>query len=169
MRTKLGIGSALAALMLALSAAGMAHADDDHKRFTVGPATYQQECGGCHLAYPAELLSAQSWRAVMAGLDKHFGSDASLDPATSSELTTFLVSHAGRRASLDKAGQPLLRISETSWFRKEHRDGHDGITAGVFQSPEVRSAGNCSACHRAAAEGDYSERGIRIPTMASGR
>ena len=46
------------------------------------PAVYTQECGSCHLAFPPNLLPKASWQSVMHGLDKHYGSDASLDAAT---------------------------------------------------------------------------------------
>jgi hypothetical protein len=44
------------------------------------PASYEAECASCHMAYPPALLSQQSWKNLMSGLSKHFGTDASLDP-----------------------------------------------------------------------------------------
>ena len=125
--------------------------------------TYKDECGSCHVAYPPALLSASSWQAVMGGLGKHFGEDASIAPDKARELSAWLSARAGRRDSLDGRGQPLLRISDTAWFRKEHRDGHDGLTPAVWRSKAVGSAANCGACHSNADNGDYSERGIRLP------
>ena len=42
---------------------------------------YKQECAGCHMAYPPGMLPAGSWSRMMKGLDQHYGTDASLDPA----------------------------------------------------------------------------------------
>lgn len=155
----------LALLLATGGASGAVLADDDEqKRMNIAHPAYRNECGSCHIAFPPSLLTANSWRAVMAGLDKHFGSDASLDTDTAGDITKFLVANAGRRETAAPDGTPLLRITETRWFRKEHRDGHDGITAGVFRSAAVKSAANCSACHRDAEQGDYSEGRIRIPT-----
>lgn len=129
-------------------------------------ATYKEECGSCHVAYPPELMSQASWRAVMQGLDKHFGSDASLDPAKAREIGAFLDANAARRdkyATFDAKGRPLLRLTDGAWFRRKHRDGHDGITPAVWKMPSVKSVANCSACHRSAEQGDYSEDDIRIP------
>lgn len=148
----------LAATAAILSGAAFA---GEH-RYAVSPL-YKDECGSCHVAYPPALLSATSWRAVMAGLGRHFGEDATIDAAKAKELSGWLVSNAGRRDSTDASGQPLLRISETAWFRKEHRDGHDGLTPAVWRSPLVKSAANCGACHRNAERGDYDEGGIRLP------
>jgi len=148
---------ALRALALVVTAgtAGLALADDDeNKRLNINHPAYRSECGSCHIAFPPALLGAESWRAMMAGLDKHFGSDASLEADTSAVITKFLVANAARR---DTAG------NDGPWFRKEHRDGHDGITPGIFRSEAVKSAANCAAYHRNAAEGDFSERDIRIP------
>lgn len=138
---------------------------DDQTRFPLN-AAYKEECGSCHVPYPPQLLPAQSWKAIMAGLDKHFGSDASLDAAKASEIGDYLAAHAGRAGQRDgAAANPRLnlRITETAWFRREHRDGHDGLTTAVWKSSAVKSPANCGACHRQAAEGDYSERGIRLP------
>jgi hypothetical protein len=115
------------------------------------------ECGSCHIAYPPQLLPAQSWRALMAGLDKHFGTDASLDPQTAAMITAFLEQNAGRERS--SSAQPVLRISETRWFVHEH----DEVPASVWKNPKVKSPSNCSACHSNAEQGDYSERGVHIP------
>lgn len=152
------------ALVVAAGAAATAVAEDDENRqLNINHPIYRSECGSCHIAFPPALLGANSWRAMMAGLDKHFGTDASLDAETAATITKFLVANAGRRDTTGTDGRPLLRISETGWFRKEHRDGHDGITSGIFRSETVKSAANCAACHRDAGDGDFSERGIRIP------
>lgn len=158
---------ATVATLFALGAAvgsGAARADDDEATASIPPhPAYRDECGSCHVPYPPGLLSADSWRAMMAGLDKHFGSDATLDAATAADITRYLVAHAGRRDTLGRDGQPLLRITDTRWFRKEHRDGHDGITPGMLRSAAVKSPANCGACHRSAAQGDYSEDNIQLP------
>jgi hypothetical protein len=56
---------------------------------------YQQECASCHVAYPPGLLAAKSWRRIMRGLPNHFGTDASLDPATVKQLSMWLEQHVG--------------------------------------------------------------------------
>jgi Dihaem cytochrome c len=140
-------------------------AADERVAYTLAP-TYKEECGSCHVAYPPALLSAASWRAVMAGLGQHFGSDASLDPAKGKDIGAYLQANAGtgaKTAALDDKGRPLLRISDSAWFRREHRDGHDGITTAVWTLPAVKSVANCGACHRGAEQGVYSEDAIRIP------
>jgi hypothetical protein len=119
---------------------------------------WQAECGSCHMAYPPQLLPASSWRPVMSGLDRHFGSDASLDAASAAEIGAFLESNAarGKRAAVD-AG--TLRITETPWFRREHRE----VAALVWKGVSVKTPANCGACHTTAERGDFGERGIRIP------
>lgn len=147
------------ALMLATASAGAS----EQKRFTATNAAWQEECGGCHLAFPPDLLPGASWRALMATLDQHFGTDATLDAAKQNEIAGFLAANAGRREATRSDGKPALRITETAWFRHEHRDGEDGITPGIWKSPAVKTAANCGACHTQAARGDYSERNTRVP------
>lgn len=154
-----------ALITLAVSlAAGSTLADSDGSlRTTATHPAYRNECGSCHIAFPPGLLPASSWRAVMGGLERHFGSDASLDAQTAADITRYLSTNAARRETAAPDGRPLLRITETAWFRKEHRDGHDGITPGIFRSAAVKSAANCGACHRDAANGNFDEHDIRIP------
>jgi len=90
---------------------------DDQRRTSNFHPLYISECGSCHIAFPPGLLAADSWRAMLAGLDEHFGSDASLDAATVREIETFLTANAGKRKTLGANGKPLLRITETTWFQ----------------------------------------------------
>lgn len=136
----------------------------EQKRYTLN-GTYKEECGSCHVPYPPQLLSVDAWRSLMGGLEKHFGSNATVEALVAKEVTQFLVANAGRSGQSQAVGVKgaTLRITETAWFKREHRDGHDGLSASVWQSAAVKSPANCVACHRDAGEGDYSERGIRIP------
>lgn len=121
-----------------------------------GAAAWREECGSCHLAYPPGLLPADSWRALMAGLERHFGVDAGLDPKTKGEILDLLISYAGTGRRHSAAP---LRITETAWFRHEH----DEVSASLWPSPPIKSAANCQACHVEADSGHYSERSVRIP------
>lgn len=123
---------------------------------------YQEECGACHLAFPPALLDAHSWLHVMNGLPKHFGTDASLDDARRRAITDYLGANAGSRkvgVTADAAGRPLLRITETAYFQRKHRK----IEPAVFRRPAIASAANCTACHPAAADGDFEDERVRIP------
>src|SRR6476469_323579 len=51
---------------------------------------WSRECGSCHIAYPPRLLPAASWQAIMQGLDRHFGSDATIDASAASSIGAFL-------------------------------------------------------------------------------
>lgn len=119
---------------------------------------WKTECGSCHIAYPPQLLPAQAWQRIMSGLDRHFGTDASLDAAAAAEIGAYLerYSGSGRRA---QAASGSLRITETAWFRREH----DEVPPASWKHPAVKSAANCAACHTTAEQGDFRERNIRIP------
>lgn len=147
----------LAAGVLTLAAVTPAHADDHGPRVPLLPA-YQQECGSCHVAYPPGFLPAGSWRRLLGGLDRHFGTDASLDPTMTAALTAWLGAHAGsgKRA---REEPPQDRISRARWFQREH----DEIAAATWARPAIKSPSNCAACHTQADQGDFSERRIRIP------
>jgi len=142
------------ALIFTLSAM-LAHADDD--RYTLSPA-YVQECGACHTAYPPALLPKESWQRLMGSLDKHYGTDASLDAAAQKSIGDWLVARAGtgKRA---RSAPPEDRITRSDWFVREHRE----VPKAAWSRPAIKSASNCGACHQGAAEGDYDEDSVRIP------
>jgi nitrate/TMAO reductase-like tetraheme cytochrome c subunit len=122
------------------------------------PASYEAECASCHMAYPPALLSQQSWRNVMSGLAKHFGTDASLDSKTQTELTQWLVKNATTRQKYSETA-PENRISKTAWFIREH----DEVSPDVWKRAGIKSPANCGACHIDAANGVFSEKNIRVP------
>ncbi len=142
------------ALICSLSVPVAAIADN---LFAGTNAKWKAECGSCHVAYPAQLLPTSSWQRMMKGLDKHFGTDASVDTSTAAEIGAFLEKHAGSKRGI--AGETTMRVSETAWFEREHRK----VDAATWKNIKVKSAANCAACHTAAEAGDYRERGIRIP------
>ncbi|MFO1436334.1 MAG: cytochrome C [Gammaproteobacteria bacterium] len=140
--------------------------DDEDERetpFNIENTVYRQECGSCHVPYPPELLSTESWTGILSNLNDHFGSDASLDDDSARQIAEFLQTNSSTRRTNDDNGKPSHRISDTVWFKQAHRPGHDGLKPGIFQSAAVKSAANCEACHRNAAAGDYSENNLRIP------
>lgn len=143
---------------------GGEHREGERRRGGIGNmvvnAKWKEECGSCHFAYPPQFLSAESWRAVMSGLDKHFGSNASLEPAVAAEIGSFLEQYASSRSRPSVDGkEPALRISDTRWFVSEHRE----VSSRDWNNPKVKSPSNCGACHTKADSGSFSEHDVRIP------
>ncbi len=118
---------------------------------------WKAECGSCHTAYPPQLLPAAAWARIMSGLDQHFGADASLDAGSVAEIGAFLAQHAGSGERV--RGARTLRITESTWFRREHRE----VPAMVWKLPAVKTPANCAACHTTADQGDFRERNLRVP------
>jgi cytochrome c553 len=159
----------LVALVM-LPAAGQADEDEDKGGNSSGEqrgrtllpakvnATWAKECSTCHVAYPPGLLPAQSWRKLMTGLDKHFGSDASLTSKEIEDVSGFLVANASNRWASTNAP---LRITEAQWFKSKHNAGE--IPPAIWKRASVKSASNCLACHAQADKGDFNERSIKIP------
>ena len=146
-------------LAVALAAGTLAvQADDSRRRAVPTLPAYTQECAACHVAYPPGLLPATSWQRLMVGLDRHYGSDASLDAATVAQLAAWLEANAatGRRG---REAPPDDRITRADWFVREHRE----VPAAVWRHPAVRSAARCEACHTDADRGRFSEHALRVP------
>lgn len=129
---------------------------DGGKLSTPTHPQWKEECGSCHIAYPPQLLTGENWKQLMGGLDKHFGANATMAPNDSKEILDFLQRYAG---SGDKHSASSLRITDTSWFKREHRE----VSNSTWSNPVVKSRSNCTACHVNAERGDWSEDGVRLP------
>jgi hypothetical protein len=173
-----GLGTAALAVCAIAARAG----DHESQRVTLLPK-YRQECASCHVAYPPGMLPAASWQRLMGNLDRHFGTDASLDAASAKEIATWLTANADKRrrhddedgddrdhdrghdsddhrkAQRDTAAVPEDRITRTAWFASEHRE----VAASAWKRPAVKSAANCPACHARADQGVFDEDDVRMP------
>ncbi len=169
-----GRGVTLFALLLILAAAcaQAAFAGHGHERrgcplenTPVNPG-YAEACGACHFAYQPGLLPAASWGRLMDGHGDHFGNDLALTSGQQAVLRAYLDANAADRApgrhsrkllrGMD--GQTFLRVTETPWFLRKHHH----VAAATFRRPSVGGAGNCPACHPAAARGDYDDDAVRV-------
>ncbi len=129
---------------------------------------WQQECASCHIAYSPAFLPKTSWRRLMGGLDRHFGENASLDPATQADILRFLEANAADAGSSRMGSRVMqglrpneapLRITETRWFVRKH----DEVARATWSRKSIGSAANCAACHRQAEQGVFDEDTVRIP------
>jgi cytochrome c553 len=152
----------------ALLASGGMGEGGDSKLPVVSNTQWKTECGSCHMLYHPGLLPERSWNKMMAGLDKHFGENASLDAATRDEINRFLTLNSAdkqgnRRSNRFNQSIPAnatpLRVSETRYFTSKH----DEVSASTFKRKSIGSASNCVACHKSAEKGDFSESLVKIP------
>lgn len=129
---------------------------------------YLEECSACHTAYPPVFLPQKSWDQLLLHLDHHFGQNAELiDSGTLQSLQLFLsknnFDHSRIRqrygSRFDTLGTPL-RVTETRFFQAIHHEIPDRY---VTQNPKVKTFARCAACHQGADQGNFDERGIRIP------
>ncbi len=152
------------AASLGLVAPVSTHADAGRAMPRTVPPAYVQECAACHVAYPPGLLPARSWQRVMSGLERHYGTDASLDAATVRELGAWLQSHAGtdRRVAEEP---PQDRITRSAWFERKHRR----IEPAVWQLPGVKGPARCAACHVGADQGRFDDDALRVPAGTTPR
>ncbi len=161
-------GSALLAgvLIFGLYGAGKSVAgDDDSYRSSVKvDPLYRDECGSCHIAYPAQLLPTKSWRKIMAGLEDHFDENAEVDEATKQSIENYLVKASGsgtyRKLFRNLGNLTPLRITELPYFIHEH----DEIPSRYIKANDkVKSLSQCDACHQKAERGGFDEDDIFIP------
>ena len=116
--------------------------------------------------YPA--LPAKSWRIMMAGLQDHFGDDASIEESARIEIEDFLVRNSPER-SLEEASikfirsigkdDPPRRITDIRYWKEKHRS----IQENLYQRETIKSKINCVACHKWAEYGSFEDSDIKIP------
>ena len=134
-----------------------AHAGEH--RYDNANTVYRAECGSCHVAYPPALLAEPAWNRVLDTLDRHYGTDASVDAAARKSIRDFVTSRADRRRSAKPAANAEPpRITTSRWFVREHREA-----GRAWTNPKIKSAANCDACHAQAAVGDFAESTLRLP------
>jgi hypothetical protein len=154
MKRALAACGALAAVtLLAAFPAGAG----EHRRAPTLPA-YAQECGACHVPFPSRMLPAPSWQRIMQGLSRHYGADASLDPAVRDSIAAWLDANAGKGKYADPS-PPGDRITRSTAFIRKHRE----VPRDAWSRPAVTRPSNCGACHPRAGEGAFSEHDVRIP------
>jgi Dihaem cytochrome c len=131
-------------------------------------ATWESECGGCHLAFHPSLLPVRSWESLLDGQADHFGDDLALDPATLAELRAFARGHAAETALTEAAWKinrsvpaqaTPTRITGTGYWKRKHA----GIPEAVWQGSGVRTRANCVACHLDAERGTFEDAAMRVP------
>lgn len=153
MRPAVLVSGTVATLALALGGWGTAGAGPAEDRRVL-----QDECGSCHLAYPAALLSPGDWGHVLDRLADHYGVDATMDPPAVAAAARAL-GVPGDAGPSRREATSLPRITTSAHFRDEH----DEVPADVWRRPAIRSAANCDACHAGATRGDFDEDHVRIP------
>ena len=130
---------------------------------------YREECGGCHFPFQPQFLPAESWQTIMSSLDDHFGDNAELSAEKNQRILDYLTMNAAGNVDQKIANKAMWslrytphpkRITETAFFRHEHREIPPRI---LDNKGEKISFANCDTCHTRALQGSFSEHEIRIP------
>ena len=128
---------------------------------------YKEECGSCHIAYPAGLLPPASWTNMMQTLEDHFAENAELDEATRKTVTQYLVTMSTPKdgeyrkflRNMSENDTPE-RITETAYFIHEHDEIPQRF---ITENDKVKSLSQCDSCHKGAENGHFDEHQVYIP------
>ena len=161
-------------IFLALIINSLLASDNFNTKTDVAPVNnqlYIKECGSCHFPYQAGLLPTNAWNKMMANLENHFNSDASLNEADLQTLTKYLNDNSAEKNMQYKRSNRIVSslaknqipdsISTTPYMIKKHKD----IRKDLITQNEVKGLFNCIACHPTADKGMYGERDIKIPNF----
>ncbi|MBC8210462.1 MAG: hypothetical protein H8E21_05290 [Gammaproteobacteria bacterium] len=159
----------VSAIARAVAAGGLQHttifASLGQADQSVPAGLYVNECGSCHMAYPAQLLAPAGWALIMRGLQDHFGENAELDSASQDDILQYLLQMSGQQQGLyRKLGNPpqdpAIRVSEWPAFKQTHAEIPARL---VTNNDKVKSFSQCNACHQDAEKGWFDEDHVRIP------
>ncbi len=119
-----------------------------------GYTAFKKECGDCHMPFPPQMLPKRSWHQLLTHLDQHFNEDASLDPKTTTDISTFLQNYSADSANGGRLGHYMnnsisasktpLRITDTRGWRRIHGE----IRPSAWTSDKIKTRSNCLGCHR---------------------
>lgn len=138
---------------------GYGHGRGDHDDawgpVTTSNALYAAHCGGCHLAYPPQLLPAGSWKMLLDASADHFGNDLGLTDDDKAGLLDFTTANAADRSPLKISrrimacldGTTPRRITDIPYIRRRHHR----LDPSLFARKGIGSLANCGACHPTAA------------------
>lgn len=148
----------LAALLLAAPLAA-----DSPSFAPVRDPVVAKECSACHMLYPAGLLPARSWQAMMGDLANHFGDNAELDADTTKQIADYLVANAADtrkqyRAVLRNlmASEVPERVTDLPWWKRKH-EKKDRVAPATLARKGAKFKGDCKACHRDAERGFFDD------------
>ena len=133
---------------------------------------FKEECGVCHIAYPAKLLPKESWTKLMGSLENHFDENAEVDAKTGLIITTYLVKHSSNSSAISRFNNILkkapkgipLRITELPYFIRKHDEIPQSL---VRDNPTVKGFSQCDKCHSGAERGYFDEGSVSIPGHAN--
>ncbi|QEZ90172.1 diheme cytochrome c [Aliarcobacter cibarius] len=155
-------------VFLGLTACFMYAGEMDVTIKPVNNEIYKNECGSCHFAYPAGLLPSSAWNKMMSNLSNHFGDDASVDEKTFQTLSSYLNENSAEKSMNYKRSRKIVEnlngtipdsISKMPYIKKKHKE----IKENLITQKEVKGLFNCTACHKNAEKGIFSEEDVNIP------
>lgn len=130
------------AILCALALPALAAARDNAWQPREDNAAWRAECGACHIAFPPALLSADDWMVIMSELERHFGTDASIDEKTRKDISAFLERNASANR-LFASRDETPRITTSDWFARKHQGA-----IRLWRKGRVKSLADCGACHK---------------------
>lgn len=135
---------------------------------------YEEECGGCHMAYQPGLLPSASWKLLLTAEDlaDHFGENAELDEDIVAEIRQYLLENAADNSmykrsrkimhSLEREKITPKRITDIRYIKRRHHEIPKKMITG---NKEVNSLSQCNSCHRLATKGVFDDDTVIIPNF----
>lgn len=130
--------------------------------------TLYEECGDCHIVFPAYLLPSKSWEIIMDIPEDHYGEELDLDEDDAKLIKEYLVKNSAEHSTREAAVKILKSIKnkenvksivKTPYWKSTHKN----IPNSVFKSKKVDTKFSCDSCHPDILKGKIEDDNIIIP------
>jgi cytochrome b len=129
---------------------------------------WSESCGECHTAYHPATLPLRSWERLLREQANHFGEDLVLDETDVAALLAYARANSAEQVQREvswrtlhslRADETPIRITATKYWKETHAE----IADAVWQHEKVNGKLNCTACHRDAGQGGFSNGAMALP------
>ncbi len=143
---------------------------------TVKDEILKKGCVDCHFVYQAEFLPKRSWEKMFQPneLANHFGKKVELSSELRKKFLDYYLKNSCDSAdskakikineSIESTDIPL-QITKVPYITSKHED----LKKEIFSQKDVKTASNCTACHRDAdKDGNFDKEDVKVPNWKKG-
>ncbi|NET55252.1 MAG: cytochrome C [Symploca sp. SIO2E6] len=116
------------------------------ERYHQGYKLYLENCSGCHIAIPPEVLPTDSWRQTLLEIDQHYGKSLEIIGPVIQIMWNYLRAYS-RPLIIQTEDEPIPElIRESRYFKALHPR---------VDLPRRLTHESCVTCHPGVAQYDY--------------
>ena len=116
------------------------------ERYQQGYKLYWENCSGCHIALPPQVLPTDSWRQILLEIDQHYGKKLEIITPIVQIMWNYLQAFSRPQILQTKEEAIPEFVRESRYFKALHPQ---------VDLPKDVSHQSCITCHPGVAQNDY--------------